>query len=173
MKTVIQFLAITFFASLAQAQQMTSSAEVMCRAQAKEVALQSYNGCITTARNNQIEQIRADYKKEMAELKGKYDKELKKLSGAAAAKKSAKAKGNPVTVKKEVTAAKSPKKATKGVATQLPGRNEAIEAPPVQHINEGTAVVAAAPEAEHSSDSAVEAEAAQAEQMEIIEMPVE
>jgi hypothetical protein len=173
MKTVLQFLAITFFASLAGAQQMSASAEVMCRAQAKEMALQTYNGCITTARNNQIEQIRADYKKEMAELKGKYDKELKKLSaGSAAGKKAAKNKANPVTVK-EVSAAKLPKKTTKGIATQLPGRNEAIEAPPVQHINEGTAVVATAPEAEHSSDSAIEAEAAQAEQIEMIEMPVE
>ena len=169
MKTVFQILMITLFAGIAQAQQVSSSAEVMCRAQAKEAALQAYSGCVTTARNNQIEQIRADYKKELADVKSKYDKELKKLSGGG--KKSAK-KAAPVTVK-EVSAAKAPK-ATKGVATQLPSRNSVSEAPPVQHINDATAVVATAPaEAEHTSDSSIEAEAAQAEQMEIIEMPVE
>lgn len=169
MSTVIHFFMITFFSISAHAQ-ASSSAEVMCRAQAKEAAVQAYSGCITTARNNQVEQIRNDYKKEMADLKSKYDKELKKLSGDN--KTTAKAKkANPVTVKEVAT--KAPK-ATKGIATQLPGRNSSdTEATPVQHINEGTAVVAASPGTEYRSDSSIEAEAAQADQFEVIEMPVE
>ena len=163
MKTIFSFFGIILFGLSAHPQ---SSAELTCRAQAKEVAVQTYSNCITEARNSQVEQIRSDYQKELAAVKNKYDKELKKLSGAAG-KKSAKSK---TPTAKEVRAA-SPK-ASKGVATQLPARNATVDATPIQNASEGTPVVTMMG-SEVQSDSSLEKEAAEADQIEIVEMPVE
>ncbi len=56
------------------------SFEMSCRTKAKELAAETYKGCMTDARQTQIEQIRKDYKEKVSELKSHYDKELKKLS---------------------------------------------------------------------------------------------
>lgn len=58
-----------------------NSAEVMCRAQAKDIAMQTYSTCITDARHKQVDEIRKNYQKELSELKSKYDKQLNKISG--------------------------------------------------------------------------------------------
>ena len=70
-------LAITFgYSNTAIAQ---ASLELSCRVKAKELAAETYKGCMTEGRQSQIEQIRNDYKEKLSELKNHYDKELKKL----------------------------------------------------------------------------------------------
>jgi hypothetical protein len=61
-----------------------ASYEVMCRNKAKEIAADTYKGCMTEQRQSQIEQIRKDYKEKLSNLKNHYDKKLKELSGSQA-----------------------------------------------------------------------------------------
>lgn len=157
----VYFFLITLFAVHAHAQ---NSAELTCRSQAKEIAVQTYSTCITQARNNQIDDIRKNYKEELAALKAKYDQELKKMGGVAAEKteKSGKKKSSGLTLK-EVSA----QKPTKGIARKLPTKSGHGDALPIQNVTDGAKVVTAN---ESSSDSAVEKEAAQADGIEFIEM---
>ncbi|WP_374073388.1 hypothetical protein [Bdellovibrio bacteriovorus] len=158
MKTILSFFATILFTANAFTQ---TSAELTCRAQAKEIAMQTYSSCITEARNNQVEEIRKNYQKELSDLKAKYDKELKKMNGG---KKAAKHSAGPTV--KEVQAPRP----VKGIAKQLPGKAPvSSEAAPVQTVSEGTKVVAVGSE----EDSGLEKEAAEADQVEIIEMPTE
>ncbi|MEK6774756.1 MAG: hypothetical protein AABY64_12505 [Bdellovibrionota bacterium] len=79
--------------STAHAQQ-TSSADLTCRAQAKEIALQTYQSCVTTARQQRVDEIRKEYQAKLTDLKSHYDSELKKLapgSSAVSAKSSSNA----------------------------------------------------------------------------------
>lgn len=80
--TIFIVFALSPFAALAQG----SSAELTCRAQAKEMAMQTYSNCMTTARNQQVEDIRKNYKKELQAVKQKYEGELKKLSNPSKSK---------------------------------------------------------------------------------------
>lgn len=84
-----------------------ASYELTCRTKAKEIAAETYKGCMTEQRQAQVEQIRKEYKSELAKVKSHYDKELKKLSsgGSVAAKSSAAAtasqdSGPEITLKK-------------------------------------------------------------------------
>ncbi|AHZ84734.1 hypothetical protein AB1A81_10055 [Bdellovibrio bacteriovorus] len=157
MKTVFSFFATIMFSLSAMPQ---TAAELTCRAQAKEIALQTYSSCITEARNTQVEEIRKNYQKELADLKSKYDKELKKM-GNGSAKKTSKAPPAAREVQAPVP--------TKGIAKQLPGKPQSSEAIPVQTVTEGTKVVAVGSE----EADGLEQEAADADQVEIIDMPVE
>lgn len=161
MKTALSFFATILFTANAFTQ---TSAELTCRAQAKEIAMQTYSSCITEARNNQVEEIRKNYQKELSDLKSKYDKELKKMNGG---KKTAKRTAPPTV--KEVQAVPAPRP-VKGIAKELPGKAPvSSEVAPVQTVSEGTKVVAVGSE----EDSGLEKEAAEADQVEIIEMPTE
>lgn len=80
-KTILMLSMISPVVVMAQ----SPSAELTCRAQAKEVALQAYSNCMTTARNQQVDDIRKNYKKELQAVKAKYEGELKKLSQAGKA----------------------------------------------------------------------------------------
>ncbi len=77
----ILFSAFVFtflFSHLALAE---NSFELTCRTKAKELAAETYKGCMTENRQVQLETIRKEYKEELANLKNQYDKKLKKLSG--------------------------------------------------------------------------------------------
>ena len=75
---VLSTLTITFgFSAVSLAQ---ASIELSCRVKAKELAAETYKGCMTEGRQSQIEQIRKDYKEKLSDLKNHYDKELKKLN---------------------------------------------------------------------------------------------
>ncbi|XGC79513.1 hypothetical protein ACES2L_09255 [Bdellovibrio bacteriovorus] len=153
MKTLLAFFSTILFSVSAISQ---TSAEVTCRAQAKEAAVQTYSSCITTARANQVEEIRKNYKEELAALKAKYDKELKKMSGTAKTEKSV------------VRTSQAPRP-VKGIAKSLPSKSPStVEVQEVETVSESNKVVAVGNE-----DSQLENEAAQAEQTEIVEMPVE
>ncbi len=157
MKTVLSFFVTILFTANAFTQ---TSAELTCRAQAKEVSVQTYSTCITEARAHQVEEIRKSYQKELADLKSKYDKELKKIGGGKKAKNAA------PTVAKEVQAPRP----VKGIAKELPGKTPTQgDAVPVQTVSEGAKVVAVGSE----EPANLEKEAAEADQVEIIEMPTE
>ena len=128
MKTIVSFFATILFTTNGFAQ---SSVELTCRAQAKELALQTYSSCVTEARNNRVEEIRKNYQKELAELKSKYDKELKKMGGSASAS------------------------TTKGVTKALPTKApRSIEATPIQNNSISAQKVIPFESEETSSDSA-------------------
>ena len=65
------------FSKVALAQ---NSSEMSCRSKAKELAAETYKGCMTEMRQTQVEQIRKDYKEKLSDLKNHYDNELKKLN---------------------------------------------------------------------------------------------
>ena len=75
------FLAAFLLSNLGSAAE--GSFEVMCRNKAKEIAAETYKGCMTENRQTQLEQIRKEYKEELSNLKNQYDKRLKKLSGGS------------------------------------------------------------------------------------------
>lgn len=158
MKSIL-FSLITVTGLIAQAQ---SSAELTCKAQAKEIAVQTYSNCMTEARNGQIDQIRKNYKEELSALKAKYDSELKRLSdsgGSTVSTKSKKAKTS-VSVQ-EVQNTPAPR-ATKGIAKQLPTRSATREAAPVQSVTSSSVV--------SLPESSLEKEAAQADNEATLDM---
>lgn len=170
MKTVFTFVLVTFFANGLMAAE--TSAEVVCRAKAKEIAIQTYSSCVTEARQAKVEEIRTGYQKDLAALKSKYDKELKKLANKNTKKE---ALAVPVTAKElQVQAASKP---VKGVAKQLPTKAASpTEVAPVQSVSEGTKVVAVGTEAAESpvdADLAKETAAHDGDQIDYIEMPAE
>lgn len=159
MKTVISFFALILFTVSAHAQ---ASFELTCRAKAKEIAATTYSSCVTEARTTRIEEVRANYQKELAALKSKYDKELKKMaSGQGSSAKAAK-----TSIASEVQMNRT----SKGLAKQLPSKaNNRIDATPVQTATEGTKVVAVG--TDQSSDS-IEKEASDSNQVETADTTV-
>jgi hypothetical protein len=75
------FLGLFLFGSASYAE--NPPFEVMCRQKAKELAAESYRGCITENRKVQIEQLKNDYQQRLRSLKDEYDGEIKKMSGAS------------------------------------------------------------------------------------------
>jgi ribosomal protein L44E len=152
----LSFLSVNAFAE--------AVSELTCKAQAKEIAVQTYSNCITQARNNEIEQIRKNYKEELASLKSKYDRELKKMGSIKAAKPTTAmakpAKRSTAPTVQEVTSAIEAPKATKGIARQLPTRKATNELP-VKAVTDG----------DNSEGSIIDRESAEAEGVDIIPMP--
>lgn len=151
MKTILSFFATILFSANSFSQ---SSAEVMCRAQAKEVAVQAYSNCITE-NNARVEEIIKSYKQELKDVKLKYDQKLKGLNGGAPAKVQTQVSPKPV----------------KGVAKVLPKRAPLNgQAAPIQTISEGTKVVTV--NVEEPSES-LEKSTGSTEQPEFIDNPIE
>lgn len=67
----------------------TNSIEFMCKAKAKEIAAETYKGCVVENKQAQVERIRKEYQTKLAELKNQYNSELKQLSPKKAGKASA------------------------------------------------------------------------------------
>lgn len=148
--------------------------EVMCRSKAKEIALQTYQNCVTEEKTARLQDLKSRYKSRMSEVKDEFQRELDEINGKqtspkAAAKKGAKAKpmvkSEPLTVKTvkaEARAQKAAKaeKPVAGVATALPAKqNDNGPAEPIQAASDEQAVVAATPAADLApSDSSPEPE---------------
>ncbi len=64
--------------------QNSSAYELTCRAQAKEIAAESYRGCITENKKMHIDQLRSEYQQKLKSLKDEYDNEINKLTGKSA-----------------------------------------------------------------------------------------
>lgn len=166
MKTVLSFFATILVSANAFSQ--NASSEIMCRGQAKEIAMQTYSTCITQARATQVDEVRKAYQKELTDLKSKYDQELKRIGGGtSASSKKAVKNAAPVQANKNLKTAKP----VKGIAKELPSKNaESSETMPVQTVSEGAKVVAAVPDSAINGTDPVEVEAAQAAEIEIIDM---
>ncbi len=59
---------------------VSQSIELSCKTKAKDIAMKTYNNCMTEARNREIEDIRTNYKKELHALKSKYEGRLQALN---------------------------------------------------------------------------------------------
>lgn len=66
--------------------------ENSCKIKAKEIAAETYRGCVSEQKNAQIDQIKKEYSAKLQALKAHYDSELKKMAGAKAEAKAAEAK---------------------------------------------------------------------------------
>jgi hypothetical protein len=94
--------------------------EMSCRIKAKEIAADTYRGCVTENRKAQIDQIRSDYQTKLKSLKDEYDQELKKVSGASNSSESSELKDQPNTTRR------SPRSSPSRVAAKgLPGKRKA------------------------------------------------
>jgi hypothetical protein len=74
------------YASASAPMSIRSSAEIenSCRAKSKEIALETYRGCVTDTKTAQIEQVRRQYKVKLLALKAYYENELKKMNNQSA-----------------------------------------------------------------------------------------
>lgn len=63
--------------------------ENSCKIKAKEIAAETYRGCVSEQKNAQIDQIKKEYSAKLQALKAHYDSELKKMAGAKAEAKQA------------------------------------------------------------------------------------
>lgn len=61
----------------------SGSIEFMCKAKAKEVAAETYSGCINDNKQAELERIRKEYQAELAKVKAKYNSELQSLGGGS------------------------------------------------------------------------------------------
>jgi hypothetical protein len=82
-------LILLAFASQASAAAGANSIEFMCKAKAKEIAAETYKGCVVENKQAQVERIRKEYQAKLAELKNQYNSELKQLSPKKTGKASA------------------------------------------------------------------------------------
>lgn len=107
-----------------------ASIEAMCKVKAKEVAIETYKGCVTENKQAEISKIRTDYQHKLSELKEYYNKKLKKISGEKQiSDDSNKTKSTPLAsptsspspsaLKKQV-----PEKPTQGIAKKLPSKQQ-------------------------------------------------
>ena len=59
--------------------------ENSCRIKAKDIAAETYRGCVSEQKNAQMDQIKKEYQAKLQILKNHYEAELKKMAGKAAA----------------------------------------------------------------------------------------
>ena len=79
--TVTMTASLLLLALASQAGAASSgSVEFMCKAKAKEIAAETYKGCVTENKQVQVERIRKEYQAKLAELKNQYNSELKELA---------------------------------------------------------------------------------------------
>lgn len=90
------------FLNFTIAQAQTTSAELTCRQQAKEIAAETYKNCMTEQRQSQLEKIRKDYKEDLAKLKSHYDTELKKVTNSNPNSTSGKSSKNSITATQQI-----------------------------------------------------------------------
>lgn len=101
---ISQILAGSLILTLSLAGQAEApSFDVMCRQKAKEIAAETYRGCVTENKKVQIEQLKNDYQSKLQALKSEYDNEIKRLSGA-----NQKSQAPAVTPKKTARSGSSP-----------------------------------------------------------------
>lgn len=125
MKVLLKIAAIMLASYLlaAQTARAQNDIELSCRAKAKEVAVDAYTGCVSEGRKARLNDIRSNYKAEVASVKAKYDQMLKDMAPPGSTT-SAPTKAAPVKKAKASSAAK-PGRAEKpvtGVAKSLPAK---------------------------------------------------
>ncbi len=127
MKTAFIFVLFLVLSSmLVHAQEVlpirtSNEIEASCRIKAKEVAAETYRGCVTDQKNTQIEQIKKEYAAKLQSLKAHYEKELKKMSSKEKVEESSDSSAAPAeksekSEKIDSAAAKSPVKKSKSAS---------------------------------------------------------
>ncbi|MFP5519006.1 MAG: hypothetical protein ACLGGX_03835 [Bdellovibrionia bacterium] len=123
MKFLMTSLIVMAFSPMALAQ---TAVELMCKQQAKDMAVQFYSSCMDEnqkAQMEQMEQLKAEYKAELEGLKKKFEGKLAAVkSGETIVKKeekAAKASG-----KKVKAAVNKSKKSDNKAASKLPSKSE-------------------------------------------------
>lgn len=123
----------------------TNSIEFMCKAKAKEIAAETYRGCVTENKQAQVERIRKEYQTKLAELKNQYNSELKQLSPKKPGKSTAVTETNASEMPAKKMKSTKVKKEQIDFSSSTPAPTMAVD--PSSHQNE-TSVEVAAPETE-------------------------
>jgi Skp family chaperone for outer membrane proteins len=63
------------------------SYELACRAKAKEIAAETYRGCVTENKTAEIERLRRDYQSKLKNLKDEYEAEVVRLGAKKVSKR--------------------------------------------------------------------------------------
>lgn len=92
--------------------------ELTCRNKAKEIAVTTYQTCVTENKAARLKEIREGYKSELEAVKAKYDGMLSELNGGKSTTEGAKKAAAKPTQKG--AAMKRAEKPTPGIARQLP-----------------------------------------------------
>lgn len=79
LSTIIFALILQSNSALAATAAAGGSIEFMCKAKAKEIAAETYSGCINDNKQAELERIRKEYQAELAKVKAKYNSELQGL----------------------------------------------------------------------------------------------
>lgn len=127
-----------------------SSVELICRSKAKEVAAETYKGCVTELKQAQIEKIRTDYQSKLKELKDYYDGELRRVNGKSPQQNS-QANGS-------ISKSKAPQQSQSGVRKnpQTGARSMAKSLPPKTNgVIESSPASSPMIQQDHSSETAV------------------
>lgn len=117
----MKFLMIIFASSITFASQESSlpaAMENQCRFEAKEIALKSYQSCVSTKKAEQLNLLRKEYQARMNDLKNEYDQKIKSLVAKSESTTMTKTK-NSIT-EPTVTLKKASKKKSKKVQVQDP-----------------------------------------------------
>lgn len=80
----LSVITLSLLLSLTSFAQEMSSPDNQCRIQAKEIALKTYQSCITDNRSAKIEQIRQEYSQKIADLKKQYEAQILELKTSTA-----------------------------------------------------------------------------------------
>lgn len=117
-----------------------SAADNKCRAEAKEIAIKSYQSCVTTARTARLETIRKEYQAKLAEVKKQYEaqlQELKRQNKKSAANQTVDQNEPTVTLKK-ANNGKKPSKIKSLTANNIITEAELEKAAPIEPVSEDT-----------------------------------
>lgn len=156
MKKHLKAIFITSFtlgAQLAFANtELTPSFELSCRSQAKDVAVKTYQSCVTENKQKKLAEIRKEYQAKLGDLKKYYDAELRKLSAGSV---NPDAQKNQNSVQNKVAH-------QNGVTRSLPTKSQMTQTLSVQGQSSGVPViiqqkaVTASPEDDESQIEVVE-----------------
>jgi hypothetical protein len=120
----------SFLFSTSFAQQMSAppaAVDNQCRVQAKEIAIQTYQTCVSETRAAKVEQIRKEYQEKIIELKKQYESEIQELKAMSASSH----QPNKVEPKEEVKSApafpKTTLDETPEANNQIPTTSETVQ----------------------------------------------
>lgn len=121
--TSLLLIAFVFYAaaSLVFAQEMSSTPvkqvseiEMSCRLKAKEVAAETYRGCVSEQKNAQVEMLKKEYAEKLSSLKAHYEEELKKMNAKSRSVESAPLTTQSIHKKNEIATKEEVRKNLKG-----------------------------------------------------------
>lgn len=94
------------FSQFANSQNLPEVMENQCRSEAKEIALKSYESCLSVKKTEQIENLRKEYQAKLLEIKNEYDQKIKELSTSNSSSESETQKSKPIQNLKQKSAPK-------------------------------------------------------------------